>query len=430
MAATLPQRLADFPVCRPAGQRAGRGGIGQLRLCPGKPERPQSIGINFVYTHNYGCEPGAISALSEILRAADDVGMLVAMSQPHFSHYDWRGTGADETNGYSVHATYYARAAQNHPSVVAYALSHNATGYEEDMNPDLMDAQPAPRDRWSRNNAAMALRAEAIVKRLDPGRVVYHHASGNLGSMHTINFYPNFVPVQELSDWFGHWAAEGVKPMFTCEYGAPFTWDWTMYRGCTKERGWQRAGAVGILHRGMERAVPGGLRLSHQCCRGLQPPMGSKTVPPGSSWHRWDYPHPVGSRVFAECDPVLARYYTDNWRAFRTWGVSGISPWEHDHLWKLRDGVTGGAANSRWTGTTCNGRGSVPITSAQPTSGWIWPSSAPIDPSSRGSTAAPKTVRCLRTGANRPGLPARTAISCRAKRWRNRSLSSITRVKP
>jgi len=35
-------------------------------------------------------------------------------------------------------------------------------------------------------------------------------------------------------------------------------------------------------------------------------------------------------------------YLTDNWRAFRTWGVSGISPWEHEMFWKLRDGVIGG----------------------------------------------------------------------------------------
>ena len=45
------------------------------------------------------------------------------------------------------------------------------------------------------------------------------------------NFYPNFVPIQEMSDWFEPWATRGVKPFFTCEYGAPFTWDWSMYRG-------------------------------------------------------------------------------------------------------------------------------------------------------------------------------------------------------
>ena len=80
------------------------------------------------------------------------------------------------------------RAARNHPSLVAYAMSHNATGYEQDMNPDMIDGFQDPRDGWGRNNAKLALRAEAIVKRLDPGRIVYHHASGNLGSMHTINF--------------------------------------------------------------------------------------------------------------------------------------------------------------------------------------------------------------------------------------------------
>ncbi len=66
---------------------------------------------------------------------------------------------------------------------------------------------------------------------LDPSRIVYHHASGNLGPLHASNFYPNFVPIQELSDWFEHWATKGVKPVFLCEYGAPFTWDWGMYRG-------------------------------------------------------------------------------------------------------------------------------------------------------------------------------------------------------
>ena len=57
-------------------------------------ERLKSIGINFVYTHNYGCEPGSHLGFEEILRAADDVGMLVAFSQPHFSHYEWRSPGA------------------------------------------------------------------------------------------------------------------------------------------------------------------------------------------------------------------------------------------------------------------------------------------------------------------------------------------------
>ena len=157
--------------------------------------------------------------------------MLVSLSQPHFSHYRWKAAGDDADNGYAAHAEFYVRVAQNHPSVVMYGMSHNATGYSEDMNPDRIDGIDQPRDTWSLRNARRALRAESIVRRLDPSRIVYHHSSGNLSSMHTSNFYTNFVPRQELCDWFEHWANRGVKPVFLCEYGAPLSWDWTMYRG-------------------------------------------------------------------------------------------------------------------------------------------------------------------------------------------------------
>src|SRR5207237_1883342 len=138
-------------------------------------------------------------------------------------------------NGYARHAVFSVRAAENKPAVVAYSMNHNANGYGEDRNPDMIDGLRDPRTSPGQlNNARRALRAAAIVKRLDPGRIVYHHAGGNIGAMHTMNFYPNWVPKQEMSDWFEHWAREGVKPAFTCEYGTPFSWDWAMYRGWYK----------------------------------------------------------------------------------------------------------------------------------------------------------------------------------------------------
>jgi len=304
-------------------------------------ERLQSFGINCVYTHNYGCEPGAHLAFDEILRAADDTGMLVSFSQPHFSHYDWKSPEADRTNGYARHAAAYVRLAQNHPSVVMYSMSHNATGYDEDMNPDMIDGIQDGRDNWARKNVLLAQRAEAIVRRLDSGRIVYHHASGNLGSMHASNFYPNFAPIQELSDWFEHWATHGIKPMFTCEYGAPFTWDWTMYRGWyggEREFGsaavpWEFCLAEWNSQFFGERAFA----LSEAEKANLR--WEAKQFRAGKVWHRWDYPVEVGSSRLEERYPVFAAYLTDNWRAFRTWGVSAISPWEYGHFWKLRDGV-------------------------------------------------------------------------------------------
>jgi len=303
--------------------------------------RLKAIGINFVYTHNYGCEPGTHLGFEEILRAADDVGMLVALSQPHFAQYGWNSPEADQRNGYAEHARFYTHVAGNHPSVVFYSMSHNATGYDEDMNPDLIDGLDRPHSPWADNNVKRALRAEAIVKGLDPRRIVYHHSSGNLSSMHTSNFYTNMAPIQELDDWFEHWATAGVKPMFTCEYMVPCTWDWTMYRGWYKGvRTWGSAAVpwefclaewssqfLGDRAYQITEAEKRNLRWEAQQFRA------------GRLWHRWDYPNQVGSRVFAQQHEIIGRYLADNWRAFRTWGVSAISPWEYHFFWRLRDGV-------------------------------------------------------------------------------------------
>ena len=304
-------------------------------------ERLKSFGINFVYTHNYGCEPGTHLSFKEVLTAADDVGMLVAFSQPHFGQYEWEAPDADETNGYARHAEFYVRAAQNHPSVVFYSMSHNATGYNEDMNPDMIDGIQNPRDTWSLRNSRRASRAAAIVKGLDPGRIVYHHSSGNLGPMHTSNFYANFAPIQEMSDWFEHWATVGVKPVFTCEYSVPFPWDWTMYRGWYQGKRsfgsakvpWEFCLAEWNSQFFGDRAF----QISEMEKKNLR--WEARQFRTGSLWHRWDYPHVVGSSGFAERQPVYAMYFTDNWRAFRTWGMSANSPWSHGHYWTLRDGV-------------------------------------------------------------------------------------------
>jgi beta-galactosidase len=307
-------------------------------------ERLKGIGINCVYTHNYDCEPGAHLSFEEILRAADDTGMLVALTQPHFAGYDWKAPDAEESNGYKRDAAFYVRVAGNHPSVVFYATSHNATGYDEDMNPDLIDGIHDRRDTWAANNARRALRAEAIIRRLDPTRIVYHHAGGNIGSMHTINFYPNFAPTQELNDWFGHWAESGIKPLFLCEYGAPFSWDWTMYRGWyqgkrefgSAEVPWEfclaewDAQFVGDRAYALGEPEKANLRWE------------AKQFEAGKLWHRWDYPTEVGSPRFEGRNEVIAAQLADNWRSYRTWGVSGISPWEYEMYWTSRAGVDRG----------------------------------------------------------------------------------------
>ncbi len=305
----------------------------------------RKMGINTVFTHYYSCQPGGHSALGEVLRAADDVGMLISLSQPHFSNYDWDAPDAAETNGYARHAAFYVRMAQNHPSVVMYSTSHNATGYHEDMNPDQIGNATGERNfPWSINNAAGAMKAEAILRPLDRTRVIYHHSSGNLSQMYTSNFYLNFVPIQERSDWFERWSREGVLPAFLVEYGPPLPPTWTMYRGWYKGKraylsanvAWELCTAEWSSQFLGDRAFD----LTDKEKENLRFETGQFRA--GKTWQRYAYPNRFNSKDFDipnRCD-VQAMYIKDNWRAFRTWGLSGPSGWSYDRFWIIPPGFS------------------------------------------------------------------------------------------
>jgi len=185
--------------------------------------RMKRLGVNAVYTHNYSCLPGVHLAFDEILRAADDVGMLVSFSLPHPRTYTWprNADDAEDTNGFAVHVERYVRYAQNHPSVVMYSMSHNGTAYGSDQDPDRIDGvyspwpdpKGKPGDR-SDANARLSRRVEAVVHRFDTTRPIYHHSSGSNGQFYTLNCYLDFVPIQERAEWFAHWSTKGVKPLY------------------------------------------------------------------------------------------------------------------------------------------------------------------------------------------------------------------------
>ena len=125
---------------------------------------------------------------------------------------------------------------QNHPSVVMYSTSHNSTSHGKDMAPDQVGGKRGKGTTWSEGHAENAVRAEAIIAGLDPTRPVYHHSSGNLGQAFTSNFYLNFCPIQERSDWFIPWSQKGFRPVILVEYGPPLPFNWQMYRGWYKGR--------------------------------------------------------------------------------------------------------------------------------------------------------------------------------------------------
>jgi beta-galactosidase len=309
--------------------------------------RMKAYGVSLVYTHNYGSQPGAHLSFEGLMRAADELGMLVAISQPHYGHYTWDGPDAEKTNGYLRHAEFYVRRAENHPSVVMYATNHNAFAYAGAWDPDLMDGKHnaegnlGPRDD---QGALNGLRVQHILEALDPTRVVYHHHSGALGNMFTLNLYLDFVPIQERSDWFEHWATEGVIPLFLVEYGVPWDINWTMYRGWYKGvRAWGSARVAYEFTEGEWNSQflgDAGFELNDKDKQNVR--WEAQQWRAGRDWYKWDYPYQPSSYYswgHPNKDRVWAMYITDNWRAFRTWGVSAWTAWGWDDYWELRPGV-------------------------------------------------------------------------------------------
>jgi len=311
--------------------------------------RLRKAGINTVYTHNYDCLPGVHLSYEELLRAADDVGMLVSFSVPHNSSYNWpyKNEDAAKTNGYMHDMEFYIRVAQNHPSVVMYSANHNATAYSEDQNPELLDGVWSP---WpdkentpgvrTDNAAVSATRSEEIIHLFDTTRAIYHHSSGNLNQMYTLNNYLDFVPVQERSDWFEHWATKGIKPLFLVEYGLPLDENWSNWRD-----GHQIFGVAMLFQFFFPEW---GAQFRGDAAYDLPEPdktnirFEAENWRNKKTWSKGSYPVFGRPNDSPNLRVVDAMYVHDNWPAFRTWGVTAFAPWPFDCFWKLRDGLPTG----------------------------------------------------------------------------------------
>ena len=303
--------------------------------------RLKSFGINFVYTHNYGCEPGSHLSFAEILRAADDTGMLVALSQPHFSAYDWKTPDADQTNGYARHAAFYVGVAGSHPSVVCYAMSHNATGYNEDTNPQMIDGLSDPRGTGgpaTTPNSRCAAKPSSSAWTPRESFIITPRATSARCTRSTST--PTSCPSRNWTTGSSTGQLRGSNR-------------WCWLSTARRLAGIGPCIAAGTTASASSAAPPcrGSIvspngTLSSSATRPTRSATGKKPTcagrrsssAQGRAWYRWDYPYPVGDARLDEMQPVQAAYTTDNWRAFRTWGLSANSPWEHDRFWKLRDG--------------------------------------------------------------------------------------------
>ena len=309
---------------------------GSLNTC----RRMQEYGFNFLITANYSFRAGQVGYLDGLYKATDQTGMLASFSLPHVKDFEWKLDSPEHEARYRKLSNWLIRRVQNHPSIVAYAMNHNATGYYGDQNPLKMDGtydfdalltrQDDSRSRYRLRTRVQAALAASIAKQLDPSRPVYHHQSGNLGDMHTVNIYLNWAPRQERSDWLEHWAAAGSKPMFFVEWGLPHISSWSSYRG--PKFIW-RCEAYQQIWDSEFAAAYVGQRAYEMTDAKVRALAYEERLWAGGKPFRWgdlcQYIKPVEETHIS----VQAHFADDNWRAHRTWGVSAMLPWDQATMW-------------------------------------------------------------------------------------------------
>ncbi|MCL1910545.1 MAG: hypothetical protein FWG05_06395, partial [Kiritimatiellaeota bacterium] len=299
--------------------------------------RMKEYGFNSLIFGNYDFTPGAVGYMDGLLDACDETGMLVAFSLPHIKDFDYRLDKPENAAAYEALTRWLIKRVRNRPSVVLYAMNHNATGYFGDQNPLKIDGVYAPENfpdsdkSWSARNRRQALIAESIARPLDPTRPIYHHQSGNLGDMHTVNCYLNWAPRQERSDWFAHWSRDGEKPLFLVEWGLPHISSWSSYRG--PEFIWTAPAYQSLWAAEFAAEFWGDAAYRDDATAIAALRHEEKLWARGAPFHWWELNTPLRD-LEQNYSAVQAHFADDNWRSFRAWGVSAMLPWDQSDLWR------------------------------------------------------------------------------------------------
>lgn len=297
----------------------------------------RQTGYNFMISGNYNYNPGIFSYYDSLHRIASKLGVLSAVTLPHFNAFGRKLHEPAVAEEYRKLAEHIIRRFQNVPGVVMYTMNHNAMGYGGDQNPLLFGRRSAPALEDLRPLPVTEARsqgkiAEAVVRELDSSRLIYHHSGARLGDVYTVNCYLNWLPNQERSDYLETWEAEGDMPLFLVEWGLPHVASWSSYRGpefiwsCKAvQAAWIDEYNSMIL--GEEAYRPDAAKLAflktqEKMLSGNTPvnfnALGGNTVVP----------------FLEDVQRVRALLLRDHVRNLRARGISGLLPWDQSSFWR------------------------------------------------------------------------------------------------
>lgn len=201
------------------------------RQCEAMCRRLKELNVNAVISGAYNCDPGTIGYLDSMHRITSKHGILSTFTMPHAKNYPDLLTNPATAERYRAEAEWFLRRFQNLPGIIMYAMNHNLTGYYGDQNPQKIDGIHSQDIYEKQEPRRRASATWDIVRRLDPSRPVYHHESGSLDGIYTLNCYLNWAPMQEKSDWFEHWESKGRIPLMLMEWGIPHAASFSSHRG-------------------------------------------------------------------------------------------------------------------------------------------------------------------------------------------------------
>ena len=114
----------------------------------------------------------------------------------------------------------WIRKYRNHPSIFAWLPSMNYVGNHANIHADGMGQ--AEKVVGSTNEQVLSKSLD-MIKAIDPTRLAFGHADGNIGDISSSNVYLNWVPLQEREEWPSEYAKTGDLPYMAVEFGQPFT---------------------------------------------------------------------------------------------------------------------------------------------------------------------------------------------------------------
>ena len=276
-------------------------------------------------------ERGRIADDGLVYAVADEMGMLVIGVANEMSNIVSKWNQPGVADNWETRMKNDIRPHRNHPSVIMWDTSPNRFGHGQDQNPMVMGRNADPDDAKYRADAALGRDALARIRAFDPTRPAYSHAGAAVGDIYTSNCYLNLIQLQEREEWPSAWARDGDMPMFMVEFGTP------LYSSFHRNKqGYGNAAISEPLYTEYAAIYYGAgayaMETPEYRARLANSYQG------GRNWVSWHGPAandtPVEVPSYVEINALFNR---NTYRTWRTFGVTGVVPWNFGAGWLRRN---------------------------------------------------------------------------------------------